>query len=152
MSNLTNLTNGNEQKKCNRLIKINDQNFCRLKIYLKLFEISYRVWNLETWIKSEKVLSHLKIYFKHAPCGVVPCVCIQVYHVIKLKPVWGACVKEIFRLDKTFSDLDFKTRFEISNKFKRILRHRSFEHYAHLIPYNLHSFFFSIRHWQTLWT
>ena len=56
--------------------------------------------------------------------------------------MWGACVKEIFRLDKTFSDLDFKTRFEISNKFKRILRHRSFEHYAHLIPYNLHSFFF----------
>ena len=29
-------------------------------------------------------LSSLKMYFKHGPCGVVPCVQIQGYHMVRL--------------------------------------------------------------------
>ena len=77
----------------------------------------------------KKKLSCLKIYFKHGSYGVVPFGCIQVYHVIRLNthmtplwgfPVWNKFSDRIFFFQIYIKFSNFKTRFEISNKFKRI--------------------------------
>ena len=58
-------------------------------VYLKS---QIKFWNLKVYLKSKKVLSRLKIYFKAGPCRVVPCGCIQVYHVIRLNThIDGLC-------------------------------------------------------------
>ena len=49
-------------------------------IYLKC---QIKFWYLKIWFKPEKVLSCLKIYFKHIPCGVVPASC----HVCEFNPI-----------------------------------------------------------------
>ena len=48
--------------------------------FIWILKSGFEIWKIES--KPEKVLSSLKIYFKHGLCGVVPCACIQVYHVI----------------------------------------------------------------------
>ena len=103
------------------------------------------------------------------------CHVLSLYHVIKLKTCTmhhsvGSMFEINFQMGQNFfRSSNFKTRFEISNKF---LRHRSFGHYAHFIPY-IHFFvnslltdpgdrrcanlylifiFLSIHYWQTLRT
>ena len=104
-------------------------------IYLKS-QIEF--WSLKIESKSEKVLSPLKIYFKCGLCRVVPCACIQVYHVIRFNThTWQHSVgsmfeinfqneQENFRFELNFQISKLDLRFQInSNGFSR---HRSFRH------------------------
>ena len=82
---------------------------------------------------------HFKINFQsgiklfiYAPSGVLQCVCIQPHHLINLNTrTWQHSIG--FMLEIKFSDRiilfqieiefsNFKTRFEISNKFKWIFK------------------------------
>ena len=86
-------------------------------IYLKS-QIEF--WNLKVWLKTEIFLYHVKIYFKHGPCGVVPCACIQVYHVITLNTsahivlLCKYVLNNIFRWDNIFSDVNKIFKFQNS--------------------------------------
>ena len=67
------------------------QNIYLLKIHLNLFEI---------WNQPEILLSGLKIYLKHGPWRVVPCACIQVYHLIRLNThSWHRSPQSMFEID-----------------------------------------------------
>ena len=103
------------------------QNFYVLKIRLNLFEISTWVFSYENLIWIWHFLSCLKIYFKHGPWGVVPCACIQVYHVSGVH-VWNRFSDRtnFFRFKLNFKILKLYLRFQInSNGFSR---DRSFGH------------------------
>ena len=92
---------------------------------------THQVLKFENLIQIWNSLLLLKIYFKHGPWEIVPCGCIQVYHVIRvnihtLHHFAGSMFKKksvrikFFQISNKLSN--FKTRFEISNKFKRIFQ------------------------------
>ena len=102
-------------------------------IYLKS---QNKFWNVKIWFKSENKLFCLKIYFKCGPRRVVQCACIQPYHVINLNTRTrhrsvGSMFEIIFsdriilfQIEIKFSN--FKSQFEISNKFKWIFKRLKF--------------------------
>ena len=83
-------------------------------------------------------LSCLKINFKNGPCGVVPCACIQVYHVVRLNTCTlhhsaGFMFEIDFQTGQTF--FRFKLDLEILRLYLRFQidsngfsRDRSFGH------------------------
>ena len=62
--------------------------------------------------KSEKVLSRQKIYFKHEPCGVVPCVCIQLLSCDKVEGFQKGF--KHFRFELIFQISKLNLRFQIN--------------------------------------
>ena len=91
-----------------------------------------KFWNLKFWFKSEKKNFSSENLLKRGPGRVVQCECIQPYHLINLNTrTWQHSIG--FMLEIKFSDRiklfqieiefsNFKTRFEISNKFKWIFK------------------------------
>ena len=59
----------------------NAHNFYLLKICLNLFEISNRVLKFENLIE---IIIPSDFFFKYGRHRVVPCACVQPYHVINL--------------------------------------------------------------------
>ena len=102
--------------------------------------LCWKLLFLELYSKSEIFLSCLKIYFKTGPWRVVPCGCIQVYHVVRLNTIFNTCTlhhsmgsmfemyfetgQTFFRFKWNFRILKVYLRFQInSNEF---LRYRTF--------------------------
>ena len=118
--------------------KTNAQNFYLSKIRLNFFEISNTVLKNENLIQICKSFLCLKIYFNHGTSRVVPCACVQVYHVIRFNTyTWhhsaGSMFEihfqtewQIFRSKSNFQISKLDLRFQKnSNRFSR---HRSFRH------------------------
>ena len=78
----------------------NDKTFYVLKVIWIFLKSQIKFRNLKIQFRWEEFLFCLKIYFKHGPYEVVPCVHIKLYHVKNLNTsTWHHSSESIFEID-----------------------------------------------------